>query len=112
MKLGDSYINELDYQKLKELSIGKDNSSYSVPITDKPLEEIDNTILNNDNGIAPINREYENIDSMDKTKSNQLVRKLVKPNDISNGFSNIKFIVATLIFSLVVGVSIGYILMK
>ena len=112
MKLGDNYINELNYQKLRELSMNKGNTSYSVPITEGPINEIDNTILNNDTGIAPINREYDNVDSIDKTKSNQLVRKLTKPNNISQGFSNVKFIVLVLLLSLVVGVSIGYMIMK
>ena len=112
MKLGDSYINELDYQKLKEASISKDNTSYSIPITDEPINEIDNPTLNTNNGITPINREYENVDSIDKTKSNQLVRKLTKPNNTSKGFSNVKFIVLVLLLSLVVGISIGYMIMK
>ena len=115
MKLGDNYINELDYQKLKEASMNKDNqnTSYSIPITDEPVDNIDNTMINNDNqSIAPINREYENVDSIDKTKSNQLVRKLTKQSDTSKGFSNIKFIVLVLLLSLVVGISIGYIIMK
>ena len=112
MKLGDNYIDELDYQKLKELSMNKDNqnTSFSIPITDEPIDSIDNNIVNIDNDITPINRDYENTNSINK--SNQLVRKLTKPNDSSNGFSNIKFIIATLIFSLVVGISIGYLIMK
>ena len=98
------------YQKLKEASISKDNTSYSIPITDEPINEIDNPTLDND--ITPINREYENVDSIDKTKSNQLVRKLTKPNNTSTGFSNVKFIVLVLLLSLVVGISIGYLIMK
>lgn len=63
-------------------------------------------------GITPINRQYDNEPTVNK--ENRLVRRLTMDNNnqVSSGFGSIKFIIATLILSLVVGVSIGYILIK
>lgn len=88
MKLGDNFIKEIDYNLfLREYS--QDTA---------------------DGGIAPVNHEFDNVNNVSKNET--LVKTLTKPNNTSPGFGNIKFIIITLLSSLVVGVSIGCLLMK
>lgn len=69
---------------------------------DQPLEK---------HGIAPIDRSFEN--EMPPVSRNRLVRRRVMGNNnISSGFSSIRFIVTTLLFSLVAGILIGYLIIR
>lgn len=106
-KIG-SFMKEISYNQL-ELAIKKNDSLGEIPI------EVINTDIQDDNitfnsKITPIEHEFDNVDN-DKCNKNRLVRTR-KPTDSSLGFSSFKFIIATLIFSLVVGVSIGYLIIR
>lgn len=119
MRLGDHYIKEIDYDellakyKLKEdnsrieISSIISNNGVNIPIIDE--SNLDDT-TDNSLEIAPVNHTYEN-DQVEK-KDNKLVRRLTKPVDKSPGFSSFKFIITTLLISLVAGLSISYLLIK
>ena len=124
MKLGDNYINEIDYKELldrynlkeKNTSIEIDTVNYYT-LSATPIENIDiSTIENNTNeivnesGIAPVNRDYENTQVIEK--ENRLVKRLTKPVDKSPGFSSFKFIIIFMLITIIFGISIGYLLVK
>ena len=125
MKMGDRYINEIDYDKMKEEYIQKDSenktetfekedtameSSFEEQSQKDMLDQTQEHSLNFSSGIAPINREYDNVPTHDR--QNRLVRKLSKPTHTSPGFGNIKFIIITLVASLSLGIIIANLLMK
>ena len=123
MKLGDSYIKEIDYGKLKEeyrernnirkLEIGeKEDSSAVIPISDAPLEHIQEVQPVFKSGIAPINRKFENTPTLDKGKEKVLTKNLTKPTEVSSGFSDIKFIILGILISLILGIGLAYLSMK
>ena len=66
--------------------------------------------FNNNSGITPVNHQYDNINQNRNKVDNRLVRKLMRPRNM--GFSNTKFIILTILLSLVVGIGIGVIIMK
>lgn len=98
MKLGEQYINEINYH---DLVLGH---------MDKSSEQVHDNYSVFDSGIAPVNHDYDNVLTNDK--KNTLVRRLTKPKDTSLGFSSFKFIIVTLLLSLVVGTLVGYLIMK
>lgn len=123
MKLGDSYIKEIDYNKLKEEymvrnnirkleSEKKEDASVVIPISDGPLERIQEVQPVFESGIAPISREFENVPTLVKGKEKVLTKKLTKPTEVSSGFSDIKFIILGILISLVMGVGLAYLSMK
>lgn len=117
MKLGSSFINEVDMEKLREEAVEMENGRKSEQ-DNKPKNMLepqnDNTMSQNfSSGIAPIDRSYEQEAPVQtQQRQNRLVRKRVKENEMSPGFGNIKFIIAVLLSSLVVGISVGYLLIK
>ena len=124
MRLGENYINEIDYKVLLNKYNQKEkNSSIEIDTVDyftlgaTPIENIDIGTLENDtneminsSGIPPINRDYENNQVLEK--ENRLVKKLTKPIDKSPGFSSFKFIIVFMIITIIFGISIGYFLVK
>lgn len=103
MRLGDNYINEIDYKELLDKYNLKINDSQII-INDSSDEIV------NSSGIAPINRDYENTQVIEK--ENRLVKKLTKPVDKSPGFSSFKFIIVFMIITIILGISISYLLVK
>lgn len=94
------YIDDIEYEKLKEQSKEKEaNESYVKTMTQ-----------HNTQGIVPIDRTYEN--TPEQTKNNQLVKRLVKPNQQSPGFSTIGFVAIILAVALVLGIGISYLIIK
>lgn len=103
MRLGDNYINEIDYKDLLD--------GYNLKIDDSQIiiNDPNDEIINN-SGIAPVNRDYENTQVIEK--ENRLVKKLTKPVDKSPGFSSFKFIIVFMLITIIFGISIGYLLVK
>lgn len=94
-------LEEIEYRDLVNTNKQKplfSNEFMGIPPTSTDTSE---------GGIAPVNHEFDNINSMSNAYT-----KVLKPKSSSSGFSNINFIIITLLLSLVVGVSIGYLLMK
>lgn len=58
-------------------------------------------------GIAPVNHQFDHIDTMSKPYT-----KTLKTKNGSFGFSNINFIIITLILSLILGINISLLLIK
>lgn len=94
MQGGIDYIQEVDIKFLK-------NNRSLDEISKNPIFENPHNIF--DSGIAPINREYE---QLSQNKENTLVRKLVKQNDHPAGFSSMGFIIMVLgvlfVFSIII----------
>lgn len=105
-----SFVEEIDYNKLKE----KDMMNNGNEVKKNDLEENNahenQSVLSS--GIAPVNHQYDEINYGSKSNQKTLKRTPPKSNNVSSGFSNFKFIIMTLLLSLVVGVSIGYLLIK
>lgn len=102
-----NFMKEVNYSQL-------DVGVVRIDIDDEVLiEGVDNSIQENemvfDSGIAPIDRTHENVDT--HNKENRLVR-VKKKTDTSPGFSSFKLIIATLLFSLVVGILIVYLVIR
>lgn len=100
IKLGDSYIREINFEKIMHKK-------------SEEQEEINNNEQTYafSSGIAPVNRMYDAVP--DLGKKNRLVRRLTtQPPRGSSGFGNVKFIIVTLLSSLIVGVGIAYWLIK
>lgn len=106
MRDGIDYIQDIEYEKLKE----NYQRNQKVVSLDREVALAQDNV--HTSGIKPIDRTYENIEA--PSKSNQLVRRLVKPNQQvnSSGFSNIGFIVIVLTIALVLGIAISYLIIK
>lgn len=129
MRLGDNFINEIDYSELiskyriKEESSMVDvvvienynidslpNGDISDDIDMSVMENDSYKMVNNDHKISPINHSYDNVEIKENEK--HLVKKLTKPVDKSLGFSSFKFIIVFMTIFMIIGISIGYLLIK
>jgi len=122
MKLGDSFINEIDYNNLVDkykmkVKSSMDNISIVEDYDNNPSlnnntsNDIDISVLNNTNHrITPINHDYDDVQI--KENKNRLVRRKIKPTDRSPGFSSFKFILVFMLIIMFIGISIGYLLIK
>lgn len=127
MRLGDNFISEINYNDLVnkhriqeeasrvDISIVEDytvnsslNSDTTYDMDMSFLEDNSNKMNNDGNRIAPINHSYDNI----QVKENKLVKRLTKPLDKSPGFSSFKFIIVFMTIFMIIGISIGYLLIK
>lgn len=105
MESGVDYIEDIEYEKLKVQNKQEPNKVQQEVYTQNPQE-------NNSYAIPPIDRSYE--ETMSQTKSNQLARRLVKPNEHRrpSGFSNFGFIMIVLSISILLGIGFGYLVIK
>lgn len=129
MRLGDNFINEINYSELiskyriKEESSMVDvvvvenynidslpNGDISDDIDMSVMESDSNKMVNNDHKISPINHSYDNVEIKENEK--HLVKKLTKPVDKSLGFSSFKFIIVFMTVFMIIGITIGYLLIK
>lgn len=112
------WLEEVESENLKQ-STFISNAPADNPPLEKKNEDIavdfssENAPTKN-GGIAPIDRQYENTLTHEKNKG--YTRKLVKPQGTpqprSYGFSSMKFIIMTLVTSIVLGLSIAFLLLK
>ena len=126
MRLGDTFINEIDYNDLvNKFKIQVESTNGNVSVVDDlnvnsslnsdsiyNMSVLENNSLNmvsDRQKIAPINRDYDDIIINEK---NTLVKKLSKPVDKSLGFSSFKFIFVFMLVFMIIGISIGYLLIK
>ena len=105
-----SFIEEIDYNKLKEKDMMNGENEVKKNVLDENKIQETQPVLGT--GIAPVNHQYDEINYVSKSNQKTLKRTPPKSNNISSGFSNFNFIIMTLLLSLVVGVSIGYLLIK
>lgn len=123
MRLGDHFIKEVDFDKLKVEHMNKDeehkNEVLEKTNDETVLEYVSDELKSNEDitlaavekdAIAPINHQTDNGVTR-RRLDNRLVRKLTKPGNMS-GFSSIRFIIITLVTSLVVGIGFGILMMK
>lgn len=128
MRLGDNFINELDYNDLvNKYGLNEESSKIDISFiedysTNSSLKDdstvYDTSVLknestelsNNGHRIAPINRNYDDV--LVKENKNRLVRRLTKPTKRSSGFSSFKFILVFMLIIMFIGISIGYLLIK
>lgn len=102
IKYGNELIGAVEYSSLVD-GYGQGKKADNVILEDSPI-----SLTQNNDVIAPVNHE---LDEINKKRNKHTLRR-VKEKNASLGFSSIKFIVITLLLSLVIGISIGYLLIK
>lgn len=118
MRLGNNYIREVDFNQLKEEQMRLDSQPSQADIDDSRSNQgKEPSLRSEDNrpftsGIAPIDRSYENVPTMERKNKLVRVRKMEPPKNVSPGFSSMKFIIITLLASLVIGIGVGWFLIK
>ena len=104
--------NKLEYGETKasEFMVSIDyNELIKLGEIDKVnLESIYITSDSENGGASPVNGDFGESIENDKPYT----RRKVKPKSFSSGFSNIHFIIVTLILSLILGIGLGVLLMK
>lgn len=123
MRLGEKYINEIDYKSLLDKYTSKKHDKNKdidiinhIPFSVKPVNNIDinpqenNNEIENSTTIQPINEEFENNQELEN--KNRLVKRLTKPTDKSLGFSSFKFIITFMTITIISSITIAYLLIK
>ena len=102
----DDLVVDIEYSALRQTQTMND----ATFDRSSPSFTVANDNRTPQSGIAPVNHQY---DEASIGKSNQLTRKKVKTKqEVSPGFSSIKFIVMVLTVSIVLGIGLGYLLIK
>jgi len=93
-----------------EENTSNQNNSYNNQQPQYDTGENYQSNFNNGTGIPPINQQFNSLEQRRVQTNNRLVRRMMRPRNM--GFGNVKFIVITIILSLIVGIGIGIMMMK